>query len=599
MVWEAYPLGVMVVTGLAIVGGGLPALGLYASKGVIDGLTTWIAGDAAAGRSLVIWFLGLALVVMIGLAVITQLRGFFERMLQLRLTNRIQRKIIDQACALDLSFFESPEFFDKLQRARREAGVRPLATLRSTVGIVSVLTSLSSYIIVLATLDWRLAPMVLLVAVPGFLVETRYGLLGYYIFHRRTPEERMRGYLEEILTSNYHAKEIRLFGLAEYLIKRWRKLFERFYKQDLDHARRRMFAETAVTLTETTAWVGFIVYLIYRTVTDPAVTIGSFVMYKGAVERSIGATSSAYNQVADLYNNSLYLRNLFDFLELRPSITVPQQCAAIPTPMDRGITFEQVSFAYPRTERQVIKNVSFSIHPGERIAIVGENGAGKTTLIKLLSRLYDCTDGRILLDGIDIRSVDPAAWQKQIGVIFQDYARYDLTARENVGFGQIESVNDIERIDGAARLSGASDMVAEFERGWESMLGKRFDGGVELSGGEWQRIALARAFLRNAQILVLDEPTSSLDAKQEHEVFVKFNDLANGKTTILISHRFSTVRAVDRILVVEQGRIVENGSHYELMHKNGRYAELFNLQAQHYQQPRGSDNTSILRYQET
>lgn len=582
LVWNAYPRGVVAVVCLSIVGGGLPAVGLYASKRVIDGVTMWMAGDAASGRSLVVWFFGLALVVLTGQEVVRQMRQFVERVLQLRLTHRIQRNIIDRASSLDLSFYESPEFYDKLQRAQLEVGFRPLSTLRSAVGGISTVAALSSYVVVLTTLDWWLAPMVFLFAAPGFLVETKYGRLGYLIVHRRTPEERVRSYFEEILTSNRHAKEVRLFELAEYLVGRWQALFDSFYRKDIDHARRSMIAELAATLSQTVAWIGFNVFVIYRAITDPSVTIGSFVMYTQAMERSSGSASALFNHVADLYNNSLYVRNLFEFLEQRPTIVAPQNSVAVPTPFRRGITFDEVGFAYPGTEVQVIQDVSFTICPGERIAIVGENGAGKTTLIKLLARLYDCTNGRILVDGVDIRNLDPIEWRRHIGVIFQDYIRYHLTARENVGFGQIDSVDDIERISAAATLSDASGIVSRLEQGWETMLGKRFDKGTELSGGEWQRIALARAFLKDAQILVLDEPTSSLDAKREHEVYVRFNDLTRGKTTILISHRFSTVRAVDRILVIERGRIIENGSHAELLNLHGRYADMFDLQARCY-----------------
>lgn len=582
LVWGAHPTAIVAVAFLAIVGGILPAVMLYAGKKVIDGVTLWIGGEATAGRPLVTWFLMLLLGVMILNEVLVQVKGFFERMLQLRLTNQIQRKIIDRAALLDFAFYESPKFYDRLQRAQREAGLRPFTTLRSAVASLSVLSTLLSYAIVLATLEWWLVPLVAAIAIPGLAVRTRYGRLGYFMIYRRTHDERVRRYLEEVLTSDRHAKEVRLFGLAEYLVGRWQDLFDGFYRKDMDLARRRMAAELAAALVQTAAGIGFYVFAIYRTITDPAVTVGSLVMYTQAMERSIGSVSGMFNIIADLYSNNLYIRDLFEFLEQRPTVVAPSSVVAVPSPIRKGVTFDRVGFTYPGTDVPVLQDVSFTIHPGERVAVVGENGAGKTTLIKLLARLYDTSEGRILVDGIDIRNVDPVEWQRQIGIVFQDYVRYHLTARENVGFGQIDVMDDIARIEAAATLSGAMDIVSRLARGWENVLGKRFEEGQELSGGEWQQIALARAFLRDAQILVLDEPTASLDANQEYKTFVKFNDLTRGKTTILISHRFSTVRMVERILVVEQGRIVESGSHAELVDLRGRYAHMFRRQAQGY-----------------
>ncbi len=341
-------------------------------------------------------------------------------------------------------------------------------------------------------------------------------------------------------------------------------------------------AEFGTILLQAVGGVGFYVFAIYRTITDPAVTIGSLFMYTQAMERAVGSVDAIFRSLAGIYEDNLYLNNLFEYLAQQPEVVAPAEPVAVPAAIREGLRFESVGFRYPAGTEDVLHDVSLEIGPGERVAFVGENGAGKTTLIKLLARLYDPKNGRITVDGIDLRDLDPAAWQRHIGIIFQDFARYQMTARENVGFGQLEYVNDMARIRAAADRSGATPCIERLEHGWENILGKWFDEGQELSVGEWQKVALARAFLREAQILVLDEPTASLDAKQEYEIFRRFQELTDGKTTILISHRFSTVRMADRIFVVEGGRITESGSHEELMAANGRYADLFLRQASGY-----------------
>jgi len=311
-------------------------------------------------------------------------------------------------------------------------------------------------------------------------------------------------------------------------------------------------------------------------------TLGSLFLYTQAMERAVTGTENIFRMMAQTYENNLFVSSVFEYLEQQPRLVAPAEPKAVPVPYRQGIRFESVTFRYPLSHTDAVVDVSFDIAPGERIALVGENGAGKTTLIKLLSRLYEPQHGRILVDGIDLREFDPAEWYRQIGVIFQHFGRYQMTARENIGFGQLEYVNDLERIRTAADKSGATPIIERLPHQWENLLGKWFDDGQELSLGEWQRVALARAFIREAQILVLDEPTASLDAKQEYEIFARFQELTQGKTTILISHRFSTVRMADRILVVEHGRIVETGSHDELMALGGRYAFLFTRQAAGY-----------------
>ena len=582
LVWQAYPAAAVVVPLLTILIGPLPAVWLYCTKKVLDGVGVWIEGDAATGRHIVVLYLSVGFGLMLVQRALGSVNRFFREMLRSRLTHTIQGEIIDRAVGLDIGFFETPGFYDKLQRAKREAGFRPWSILESMVQGIQELTMLCGYLVVLMTLAWWTAPYLLLAALPGLVVSAKFGRLGFVIVSGRTPEERRMWYYNDLLTSDGHAKEVRLFGLAGYLMRQWREVFWQFYRQDRSLSARRISAEFGAVLVQTLATLGFYAFAVYRTVTDPVVTVGSLVMHTQAMERSLGSMSSVLRSIGGLYENHLYLSNLFEYLEQGPEIVAPAEPKPVRTPMLSGVRFESVSFQYPGGSEDVLEGVSFELAAGENVALVGENGAGKTTIIKLLARLYDPGSGRITVDGTDLRELDPAQWRSQIGVIFQDFSRYHVTARENVGFGEIAYVDDIERIRAAADASGATAAIEKLEHGWENILGKWWDEGQELSSGEWQRIALARAFLREAQVLVLDEPTASLDAKQEYDIFARFSELTEGKTTVLISHRFSTVRMADRIIVIEKGRVAESGSHAELMTLGGTYADLFTRQASRY-----------------
>jgi len=590
LVWQAYPLAASIVPVLTLVGGSLPAVYLYSAKKVLDGASLCLAGNMDAGKVMVARYLALGLGVMLLNRGLERLGRFLEELMRMRLAQLIQERILERAALLDMAFYETPAFYDKLQRAQREAGFRPVTILSAMLDGARQLVQLSSFLVILVTLSWWVLPYLLVVALPGLLFQAKYGRMGWRMMRWRTPEQRRMNYYQSLLTSDREAKEIRLFGLADYLAVRWQEVFWQFYRQDRGLAVKRNLANFAATVLQTVAGVAFYVYAIYRVVIDPrhtsdpahAFTIGSLVMYTQAMERSAGAVSAIFDAMALFYENSLYLSNLFEYLEQTPHVVAPASPKALPVPIRAGVRFENVHFQYPNSEAEVLHGVSFHLAAGEKVAIVGENGAGKTTSIKLLARLYDPQQGRITVDGIDLRDLDPSQWQRQIGVIFQDFAHYAVTARENVGFGQIESLEDLDRIARAAEMSGADDCIRRLKLGWENILGKMFDEGQELSTGEWQKVALARAFMRDAQILILDEPTASLDAKQEYEIFVRFNELTRGKTTILISHRFSSVRMADRILVIERGSLVESGSHADLLALNGRYADLFNRQASGY-----------------
>lgn len=371
-------------------------------------------------------------------------------------------------------------------------------------------------------------------------------------------------YYLHLMTTSHAAKETRLFGLARYLMPRWRDLFHKFYHQDRSVSARQHLAEFCIQTVQALAATGFYAFVVYRTVVDPRVTIGSLFLLTQAMQYSVQSVAATFSALATLYQSNLYFSNFFEYLMQQPGIRPPAVVHPVPQPIRHGIRFESVHFAYPTGAREVLTDISFEILPGERIAVVGENGSGKTTLVKLLARLYDPQQGRITVDGVDLRQLAPEEWYGQIGIIFQDFVQYWISARENVGFGRLDYVNDFDRIRRAAESGGIAERIGRLEKGWETVLGRLFDEGQELSTGEWQKVALARAFLRDSQILVLDEPTASVDAKHEYELFRRFDEFTRGKTTILISHRLSTVRMADRILVIEDGRLIESGRHDDL-----------------------------------
>ena len=582
MAWRAWPLGLMVLPPMTVLAGTLPALSLYFLKKVIDGVSLWLAGSAQAGRSMVFLYVILGFSALLLQRGLDQLIQLLQKAMEARLRYHVQTRIMQQSAAMDMSFFETPSSLDKLDRAQREVGYRPYSIMMSLVQGMRELTTLVGFLAVIMTLAWWLLPYLLLISLPFLLVQARFGKHAWLLVAGRTPQERLMWYIHGLLSSPFEIKEVKLFGLGEHLLKRWKDLFWHFYRQDMHLASWRALAEFGAILISTIAYGGFYAFAIYCTLTRPWVTIGSLIMYTQSMERAMTTVSSIMRSIAGFYENNLYLSNLFDYLAHRPQIVAPASPQAIPEPIRRGIRFENVTFRYPGAFEDALKGISLEIAAGQRVALVGENGAGKTTLIKLLARLYDPQDGKITVDGIDLRHFDPAAWHRQLGVIFQDFVRYAMTARENVGFGRLEYLADLERIRAAAELSGAAQSVERLDKKWETILSKMFDEGQELSVGEWQKVALARAFLRDAPVLVLDEPTASLDAKQEYEVFRRFNELTTGKTTVLISHRFSSVRMAERIFVIEKGRLVEHGSHEELLALNGRYAGLFNRQAAAY-----------------
>ena len=579
MVWHTSPPLVSITTFLRLVRALLPLSMLWVSKLILDGVVALIRrshGDASH-----VWKL---VAVELGLAVLSDLlaraNSLADSLLGDRFTNRVSVRLIEHSTQLDLASFEDPVFYDKLERARRQTTGRIgllAAVLNVSQDSISLI-SLSAGLIVFS--PWL---MVLLIAavIPAFLGETHFTTLAYSVLYRWTPQRRLLDYLRLLGASNQSAKEVKIFGLGPHLAERYHEVSERIYEENKAVAVKRASVGFLLNLLSTSGYYGAYAVVLIRTLAG-AISIGTFTFLTGAFSRSRSYIERILQSFTDISDQALYLKDLFEFFEMEPAIRSLPSALPAPRPIRAGFEFRNVGFAYPGSSRMVVENVNFRLEPHEKIALIGENGAGKTTLVKLLARLYDPTAGEILLDGVDLREYSVEDLRKEIGVIFQDYMRYELLAKENIGFGKIEDLADADRIESAARKSMAYQVIGRLPNGYDQMIGRRFEGGVDLSGGEWQKFALARAYMRDAQLLILDEPTATLDARAEYEVFRRFAELTKGRMAVLISHRFSTVRMADRILVLEGGQIREQGTHGQLVALGGRYAELFELQAAGY-----------------
>jgi len=579
MVWETSPPLVVGTAILRLVRALLPLATLWVSKLILDAVVSRVmrkTGDLA-----VIWKLvALELALAVASDVLGRANTLFDSLLGDRFTNRISVKLMQHATALDLASFEDPVFYDKLERARRQTTGR-LGLLAALLNIGQdslTLFSLSAALIVFS--PWL---MVLLIAavIPAFLGETHFTTLAYSVLYRRTPEKRQLDYLRWLGASAQSAKEVKIFGLGSHLAHQYHEVAEAIDAENKVLAIRRAMVGSALNLVSTGGYYGAYVVVLLKTLAG-AISIGTFTFLTGSFSRSRAYIEKILSGFNDISEQAMFLTDLFEFFDMKPSITSPSNPIPAPRPIRDGFEFRDVAFAYPGSDRLVVQNINFRLHPAEKVALIGENGAGKTTVVKLLARLYDPTAGQILLDGNDLRDYDVEDLRREIGVIFQDYMRYDMLIRENIGFGKIEALPDSDRMETAAQKSLAKKLIERLPKGYDQMVGRRFEGGVDLSGGEWQKLALARAYMREAQLLILDEPTATLDARAEYEVFQRFADLTRGRMAVLISHRFSTVRMADRILVLAGGAIEEQGTHRELVALGGRYAELFELQAAGY-----------------
>lgn len=579
MVWETSPLLASASLACRLVWALVPLGMLWVAKLIIDRVAGALAAKSGVPDDL--WpLVGIEFGLAIAGDLLMRGAGLAESLLGDRFTHHIGVRLMRHASTLDLASFEDPVFYDKLERARRQSAAR-LGMLSQIASLLQTILSLLSVSVVIVSFSWWFLPVLVLALLPVFWGETRFAMLAYSLLFRWTPERRELDYLRLLGASISTAKEVKLFGLGNFLIERTESLFDRYFQENRKLAIQKAVTNAALNVLPLAGYYGAYAVILYRTARGD-LSLGDLTFLSGAFLRSRNQLESVFQTLSNVSEQALFVRDLFEFFESKPSIedNIPRLPA--PRPIRQGFEFQNVSFTYGSSEKVVLQDVSFRLETVERLALIGENGAGKTTLIKLISRLYDPTAGRILLDGIDLREYDPADLRKEIGVIFQDYVKYDMLAKENIGVGRIQDFSDQARVEAAAEKSLASDVVAGLANGYGHMLGRRFEGGAELSMGQWQKIALARAYMRDAQLLVLDEPTSSLDARAEFEVFQRFAELTKGKMAILISHRFSTVRMADRILVLGNGRIEEQGTHSQLVSNGGRYAELFELQAAGY-----------------
>jgi ATP-binding cassette, subfamily B, bacterial len=582
LVWQSSRAATIGMALVALLGGLLPISQAWMAKLIIDEVVAAVVGGVAADVALraTLPYLLVEFALLTTGAILNQVRTLNEHILNARLGNTINTAIIRKSLALDLHYFEDAQFYDKLQNARRESNWRAMSMIRTSFNLIENVITLGSFAIGLLAFSPLIALILFGATIPSFIVQTHYSKLTFRLLTWRAPEFRRMNYFEHLLTVDSSAKEIKLFGLGEPLLARYQEQFWKIAHEDEALARRRSLISTFWGLLATISYYAAYAWIVWQTV-GGVITIGAMTFYLTLFRQSQGTFQGLFFNIGQLYESGLFLENLFSFLAITPQM-ITGQGRKVPRPISQGIEFRNVSFRYPDREDWALRGVNLIVRPGEKLALVGANGAGKTTLIKLLTRLYDPTEGQILLDGVDLREYELEDLRQSIGVIFQDFVRYQVSARENIGFGQIEELANEARIVSAAERGGADEVIERLPQGYDTVLGRWFEKGAELSGGQWQKIALGRAFMRNSEVLVLDEPTSALDAEREYEIFQRFRDLTAGRIAFLISHRFSTVRMADRIIVIEDGQVSELGTHPELIALDGTYARLFNMQAEGY-----------------
>ena len=579
LVWTTSRALTLTLALLTLVAGVLPAAIAYIGQLIVDGVVAAMASSTPDTRGLLLL---VALEAFVVVLVAGSQRGISasQSLLRALLGQRVNVMILEKALTLQLADFEDSEFYDKLTQARREASSRPLSLVTRTFGLVQNSISLLSYgVLLFAFSPW--AVVILIGAgLPSFFAEAKFSGDAFKLFRWRSPETRMQMYLETVIAREDGVKEVKLYQLGPRLLQRYRDIFKKLFVEDRRLTLRRDGWGFVLGLLSTAAFYGAYAWIVMTTI-NGEITLGAMTMYLVLFRQGQAAVAASLSAVSGMYEDNLYLSNLYDYLG--QAVPKRQGDAKLGPQPARGLEFENVTFKYPGSNSNALKDITFQISPGNSLALVGENGSGKTTLIKLLTRLYDPTAGRILLDGLDLQNWDVDALRQRIGVIFQDFGRYQFSVGENIGAGDVRHIDDAERWEKAAKTGMAAPFIDDMDEGYQTQLGRWFKGGRELSGGQWQKIALSRAFMRSdADILVLDEPTAAMDAASEAAVFDHFRSQSDDKMTILISHRFSTVRAADQIIVIHNGEILERGTHESLLAENGQYAHLFNLQAKGY-----------------
>ena len=579
IVWDSGPA--VVVFGLVsrLFSSLLPVALLWITKLIIDGIYQALSTHQPV-RPGFWWLVAAEFSLAVLNSVLIRTIDYSDSLLADKYTRHVSIRVMNHAAGLDLIAYEDPVFYDRLERARVQATDR-LVMIQAIGRLVQqAITAITLSVSIMVFSPWL---MLLLIAgvFPAFLGESHFAFLGYAKNFRQTPIRRQLDYLRLLGGSKEAAKELKLFGLKNFLSERFTRLSDDIYKENVALSRRKLIAGSFLSVVGTMGYYSAYVFVIWRTV-GGALSIGTLTFLAGAILQASSNIEQIFSTVAAIGDQALFLTDLLAFFEMQPTIRSKPSALPAPRPIMHGFEFRNVCFRYPGNSRLVLDRINFQLRREERLALIGENGQGKTTIVKLITRLYDPTEGQILLDGIDLREYDLEDLHREIGVIFQDFMRYEMTARENIAVGRVEEINNLELLQTAAQMSMADLVIGRLSQGYEQMLGRRFDEGVDLSGGEWQKVALARAYLRDAQLLILDEPTAALDARSEFEVFQRFSELTSGKTALFISHRFSTVRMADRIIVLENGRIAEEGTHAQLASLGGRYAEMFEMQASSY-----------------
>jgi ATP-binding cassette, subfamily B, bacterial len=578
-VWESGRT--VVVLGLVsrVIAALLPPALFWVSKLIIDAIYRILTTHEQIGTRLW-WLVAVEFAIAVTIGVLGRVIDYLDALLAGKYMHYISVRVMEHAAGLDLLAYEDPVFYDRLERARVQATDRLYMIQAIGRLIQQVITTITLSISIMVFSPWLLLLLVVGV-IPAFAGETHFAFLGYAKNFRQTPIRRQLDYLRILGGSKEAAKELKLFGLKGFITSRFKALSSQVYEEDIALARRKVIAGSVLSAIGTAGYYTAYIFAVWRTVTG-VFSFGTLTFLANAIRDASSNLQQTFSTLSTIADQALFLTDLIAFFEMRPKVASKTNALPAPRPINRGFEFRNVSFRYPGGSRLVLNGLNFHLRPGERVALIGENGEGKTTIVKLLTRLYDPLEGQVLLDGVDLREYDLEDLYREIGVIFQDYMRYEMTARENIAVGRIEQINNLALLQRSAEKSMADDVVGKLPSGYDQMLGRRFDGGVDLSGGEWQKVALARAYLRDAQVLILDEPTSALDARSEYEVFQRFAELTAGKMALFISHRFSTVRMADRIVVLENGRIAEEGDHDALTNLGGRYAEMFELQAASY-----------------